>query len=93
MDNDRVIEKLSEGLELPQDSVKMLMESWVKLMKEHAEALDTVSFTGFGSFESRIRIEKEALHPASGKRLLVPPKVILNFKPSQLLKIKIKDGK
>ncbi|MDE5673785.1 MAG: HU family DNA-binding protein, partial [Muribaculaceae bacterium] len=53
--------------------------------------LDSISVPSFGTFEPRKRLERVALHPASGKRLLVPPKIVLTFKPSVLLKQKTRN--
>lgn len=52
---------------------------------------DTVTFPGFGSFEPRKRNERVSVHPASGKRMLIPPKITLSFKPSNLLKQKVRN--
>ena len=92
MDSKKVIDSISKGMNLPEDTVKALLGNFVELMKKHSKQLDSLQVPGIGTFESKIRKEKEALHPASGERLLVPPKVVMTFKPSQLLKNKIKDG-
>lgn len=54
--------------------------------------LDTVNIQGFGSFEPKKRVERVALHPASGKRLLIPPKIVMTFKPTAALRQQIKKG-
>ncbi|MDE6057969.1 MAG: HU family DNA-binding protein, partial [Muribaculaceae bacterium] len=52
---------------------------------------DSVTFPGFGSFEPRKRIERIAFHPSSGKRMLIPPKITMTFRPSSLLKQKVRN--
>ena len=52
---------------------------------------DMVSMPGFGTFEPKKRMEREAVHPSSGKRILIPPKLTMVFKPSTLLKQKIRN--
>lgn len=51
---------------------------------------DTISIPGFGSFESRKRNERVAIHPSTGKRILIPPKLTAVFRPSAMLKLKIR---
>lgn len=58
--------------------------------KRFAE-MDTLSIQGFGSFEVKKKQERLTIHPVSGKRLLVPPKLILSFISGKSFKEKIKD--
>ena len=51
---------------------------------------DTIAIPSVGTFEPKLRAERIAVHPSSGKRLLVPPKLSIYFKPSTLLKQKIR---
>ena len=52
--------------------------------------LDSVVVPGFGTFEPKKRNERVMIHPSTGKRMLVPPKVVLGFKVSNVLKAKLK---
>lgn len=93
MDNQSVLEYLSRSTDEPLDNIKILMKGFIKVMQESLEDEGQVIFPNFGTFESRIRQEKIAIHPATGKRLMVPPKVVVSFKPAQQLKNLIKDGR
>ena len=53
--------------------------------------LDSVAIPSFGTFEPRKRIERIAVHPSSGKKLMVPPKIVMNFRASQILKQRVGD--
>lgn len=90
MDSKKITEKIAESLNLTQDTASDLLNGFVELMLKHGKELNTLNVTGFGVFETKIRPEREALHPSSGEPLLVPPKVTMSFKPSQLLKTKLK---
>lgn len=57
-----------------------------------AREMDVVSVPGFGSFEPRKRLERISFQPSTGKRLLIPPKIVLGFRPSAVLKQKVKEG-
>ena len=43
-------------------------------------------------FETKKKMERIMVNPASGQRMLVPPKLVLNFKRNQTLKEKLKGG-
>ena len=43
----------------------------------------------FGNFEVKKRLERVIVNPTTGQRMLVPPKLVVAFKPSQILKAKI----
>ncbi|MDE5888144.1 MAG: HU family DNA-binding protein [Muribaculaceae bacterium] len=92
MDTKRLTEMLSKELEISKEEVDTLIEGLANVVGECASNLDTVNLSGFGSFEPRKRLERVAVHPASGKRLLVPPKIVLSFRPSTSLKQKIRNG-
>ena len=47
---------------------------------------NNVNIQGFGQFELKKKAERVMIMPGSGKRMLIPPKLTVNFKPSQQLK-------
>lgn len=91
MENKTLIDTLSSRLDTSRESVVSLMEGLTSVIGECGMSLDVVTVPSFGSFEPRKRLERVAVHPASGKRLLIPPKITLAFRPSTILKQKIKN--
>lgn len=51
---------------------------------------DTVNISGLGNFEVKKRMERIITSPSTGHKMLVPPKLVVNFKPVSSLKEKIK---
>ncbi len=51
---------------------------------------NAISAQGFGTFEVRKKAERISVNPVSKIRMLVPPKLVLSFKPSPGLKDKFK---
>ncbi|MBD5356619.1 MAG: HU family DNA-binding protein [Bacteroides sp.] len=92
MDNKTLIDTLSKKLGITRGDVESLISGMTRVMGECGSELDTINITGFGSFESKKRMERVALHPASGKRLMIPPKIVMTFKPSAPLKQKVRKG-
>ena len=53
---------------------------------------ETVSIPNFGTFEVKKRMERVVVNPTTKKRQLVPPKLVMGFRPVQSVKEKIKNG-
>lgn len=90
MDYKTFIETLSQRVNAGKDETYEMVESLCEVIADTALAGDTVTFPGFGSFEPRKRNERVSVHPSSGKRMLLPPKITLSFRASTILKQKIR---
>lgn len=51
---------------------------------------DSISISGFGVMEVKKKMERVSVNPGNGQRMLVPPKLVVSYKPSTLLKNKLK---
>lgn len=90
MDNKKLIETLATRLGRSTDDVNKLLEGLAGVLRTRCGDLDSVIVPGFGSFEPRKRNERVMMNPKTGKRMLVPPKIVLGFKVSNVLKSKLK---
>ena len=54
---------------------------------------NAVLVPNFGVFETKKKMERVMVNPSTGQRMLVPPKLVLTFKPNQTWKDKLKGGK
>lgn len=50
---------------------------------------NTVGITGFGTFEVKKKLERVLVNPSTKQRMLVPPKMVVNFKPNTGMKDKV----
>lgn len=91
MDNKTFIETLSKRVNAGKEETSEMLASLCKVIAHAALEGDSVTFPGFGSFEPRKRLERIAVHPGSGKRMLLPPKISLTFRPSTLMKQKVRE--
>ena len=73
-------------LNLPADEAEQYFDAVVSTIKEQLLKGNTVAIQGFGQFEPKKKNERISVNPASGERMLVPPKLSLTFKPSNVLK-------
>lgn len=89
MDRRTAIDRIAKKLDISREDANMLFDGLRGIMAERCAELDSIAIPGFGTFEPRKKEERIAMHPATGKRILVPPKIVLSFKPSSLLKQKV----
>ncbi len=92
MDTKSLIERISERTGRTAADVESLLKSFGGLITEEVGQGDIISLPGFGTFEPKMREERVAVHPSTGKRILVPPKLSMIFKPSALLRQKVRNS-
>ncbi|MBD5196360.1 MAG: HU family DNA-binding protein [Muribaculaceae bacterium] len=90
MDNKTLIDTIAKRLDKSREEISEMTEAFGLVMADILKAGDVVAIPTVGTFETKLKAERVALHPSSGKKLLVPPKITINFKPSTLLKQKIR---
>lgn len=90
MDTKQLQETIAKRMGRSGADVAKLMDALISTLKERCGELDSIAVPGFGTFEAKKKLERIVVNPGTGKRMLVPPKITLSFKPSALLKSKIK---
>lgn len=75
------------------DRVEAMLEVFSHIVTERCSQMDTIMIQGLGTFEARKKMERVAVNPTTGKRMLIPPKVVLVFKPNNAIKNRLKDKK
>lgn len=92
MNNKSFISEVANRTGMDPEDAQMFAYTLVDVMNECFQKGDVVSFSNFGSFEVKKRMERIMVSPNTKKRMLVPPKLVLSFKPSPTMKEKIKNG-
>lgn len=90
MDNKKLIDTVAANLGRSPEDVNKLLEAFAGVLRARCGEMDSVIVPGFGTFEPKKRNERVMVHPSTGKRMLVPPKVTVGFKVSNVLKAKLK---
>ena len=90
MDNKKLVETLAKNLGRSTEDVNKLMEAFAGVLRTRCGEMDSVSVPGFGTFEPKKRNERVMQNPSTGKRMLIPPKVVVGFRVSKVLKSKLK---
>ena len=76
----------------PKDTQK-LVNNIINAMGDAFQEGDAVLVPNFGVFETKKKMERVMVNPSTGQRMLVPPKLVLNFKPNQSWKDMLKGGR
>lgn len=92
MNNKEFIAALAARTGYTQDESQKMVKTVVDMMGKSFETGDPVSVIGFGTFEVKKRLERVMVNPSTGLRMLVPPKLVLNFKPAATIKGHVRKG-
>ena len=88
MNNKEFTSELAERLGYTIKDTSELMNSLLSSMTQELEEGNVIAIQGFGSFEVKKKAERISINPASKQRMLVPPKLVLSYRPSNTLKDK-----
>lgn len=89
MNNKEFIAELSRRLGYTVKDAPSLMVALVAEMTDELEDENVIAIQNIGSFEVRKKQERVVVNPATQQRMLVPPKLVINFKPSASFKEKM----
>lgn len=90
MNNKEFITELSQRLELSAIETTQSVESLLSGLIDELQNDKSITVQGFGSFEVKKKSERISVNPTTKERMLVPPKLVLSYKPSNILKEKFK---
>ena len=90
MNNKEFTYELAERLGYTIKDTSELIGSLLSSMTQELEEGNVIAVQGFGSFEVKKKAERISINPASKQRMLVPPKLVLSYRPSNTLKDKFK---
>ena len=90
MNNKEFISEPSRRFVYTNKDTTQLVSSVISIMTQQLQDGNTVAIQGFGTFEVRKKLERISINPATQQRMLIPPKLVLTYKPSAILKEKFK---
>ena len=92
MNNKEFIAELSRRTGYSQENTQKLVRTVIDGMVSCFETGESVALPNFGTFEVKKRLERIMVNPSTKQRMLVPPKLVLNFRPIASIKEKLKSG-
>ena len=90
MNTKELISELKNRLKLDENQAENLFDTTVDVIGKELTNSNSVALQGFGTFEIRKKEERISVNPTTKQRMLIPPKLTLAFKPSSVLKDRIK---
>ena len=90
MNNKEFISELSRRSGYSTNDTTRMVSSLLSIMTQELQDGNTVAIQGFGTFEVKKKMERVSVNPVTQQRLLIPPKLVLTYKPSTALKEKFK---
>ena len=82
MTNKEFIAELAQRTGYSPEDTQRMVNLLVETMGDRFQDDDTVLVPTFGTFEVKKKLERVMVNPSTGQRMLVPPKLVLNFKPN-----------
>lgn len=93
MNNKEFIAALSAEMGYPASTTQRLVSTILDGMGDAFQEGDGVRIENLGTFETRKKLERIIFNPSTQQRMLVPPKIVLGFKPNAELKEALKKKK
>ena len=82
--------QLANKANMSSAETKKIVEDFINMFADYADDGSIYSIQGFGNFEVKKKMERIVVNPSTKQRMMVPPKLVLNFKPSASVKDKFK---
>ena len=92
MNNKDFISELADKTGYSVEDAQKMVDIVIETMGDHFQEDDSVLIPNFGTFEVKKKMERIMVNPSTGQRMLVPPKLVLNFKPNVSWKERVKSG-
>jgi len=92
MNNKDFIAELADRTGYSVEDAQKMVDIVIETMGDHFLEDDSVLIPNFGTFEVKKKMERIMVNPSTGQRMLVPPKLVLNFKPNVGWKERVKSG-
>ncbi len=92
MNNKEFILELSRKMGYSQTDTQKMVNNLMNTMSDRFQEGNAVVVPGIGTFEVKKKMERIIVNPSTQQRMLVPPKLVLGFRPSPSWKEEIKKG-
>lgn len=81
-----LINQIAKEMNISKQEAESGVNLFFQMIKEALQRGEEIELRGFGSFRFRERQARAGRNPRTGAPVKVPPKKVLYFKPSKLLK-------
>jgi integration host factor subunit alpha len=88
-----LVDTLYDNLPLDKQKATQIVEDWIELLKDGLSRDEKVMLSGFGVFEVKGKHARPGRNPQTGERITLAARRVVKFKPSQLLRKDLNDGR
>ena len=92
MNNKHFIQELSRRSGYTMAETQKIVSAFVSAMSDSFQEGEAITINNLGTFEVKKRLERIVVNPTTHQRMLVPPKLVLGFKPIASVKEKLTKG-
>jgi integration host factor subunit alpha len=85
-----IIESIYEQLDIPKKDCSRVVESLFDIIKSEFEKGNPVNISGFGKWSVKAKKARKGRNPKTGKAMMIDARKVVTFKPSNVLRSKIK---
>lgn len=89
MNNKEFISELASRTKFSAKETNQLLNIFLQEFSSQLQEENSITLSGFGSFEVKKKLERVVVNPSTKLRMLIPPKMVINFKPNSSLKEKV----
>ena len=86
-----LVSELAKRLDWTQSKTAGMLDAAIETMNEKLGENAQISVQNFGTFDTKKKAERVSVNPLTQERFLVPPKIVVNFKPAPGVKDKLRD--
>ncbi|MBF0284444.1 MAG: integration host factor subunit alpha [Magnetococcales bacterium] len=84
-----IVEAVYERIGLSKKESAEIVETVLEVVRERLENGEAVKISGFGNFMVRSKGSRPGRNPKTGEEVEIPPRRVLTFKASQILRDKV----
>ncbi len=87
-----LIDSVYDNLPFDKQKATEIVEDWIELIKDGLSKDEKVMISGFGVFEVKSKNARPGRNPQTGDRIILAPRNVVKFKPSQILRKDLNGG-
>ena len=91
MENKEFATKLAKKMDKDVKDINILLDALNQVFKDNLSKLDSIAIPSFGEFTANKEEERIVSNHSNGKRMLLPPQILVSFKPSTILKKRLSE--
>ena len=87
-----IVEAVYRDIGLPKKEAAMVVDAVFEIIRVKLESGESVKISRFGNFNIRDKVPRRGRNPKTGEEIEITARKVLTFKPSQILREKVREG-